>query len=87
MATKGTDEVTEVVDDRTEEDLQDQYEGDDYVVECSGCGGSGMGAQTDVDSWDPCRSCRGSGKEESDPDDWDVSDLPLRIRQRMGYYE
>lgn len=52
---------------------------------CPDCEGTGMGAQTDVDDYDPCDACNGGGRVIPEPS-FDIDDLPLRDQVRRGYW-
>jgi len=76
-------------DDRTNEDMQEQYEGPE-PEECEACGGTGMGPQTAADDYDKCKQCNGSGQidpEEGMYFDYDGPDYPdlSTYRDNSGY--
>ncbi|QDP63563.1 MAG: hypothetical protein Unbinned7358contig1000_2 [Prokaryotic dsDNA virus sp.] len=72
----------EALDIKDSDEDEDSEEDDDR---CPDCEGTGMGAQIDVDDWDPCRACNGGGRVMPEPS-IDIDDLPLRDQVRLGYW-
>ena len=60
----------------------DEDEDDDS---CPDCEGTGMGAQTDVDDYDPCDACNGTARVLPEPS-IDIDDLSIADQVRLGHY-
>ena len=52
---------------------------------CPDCEGTGVGRQTDVDDYDPCRACNGTARVLPEPS-FDIDDLPVADQVRLGYW-
>ena len=64
----------------------DSKASDEEDDSCPDCEGTGMGAQTDVDDYDPCDACNGTARVLPEPS-IDIDDLPVASQVALGHYD
>ena len=61
-------------------------EADEDDDRCPDCEGTGMGAQTDVDDYDPCDACNGTAHVLPERS-FDIDDLSIADQVALGHYD